>query len=104
MELIVRDDVNEPNIYLSNIKALNGLSAVSLGGGIRLTIASRISIIPIPSCNRKRMPTLMFSMRYRLMSCLHKRENDYAKNKKLTLAEQRMALLQSNPITYMKNA
>ena len=35
--------------YLSNIKALNGLSDVSAGGGILATIALRISIIPTPS-------------------------------------------------------
>lgn len=39
----------EKGLYLSKIKALNGLSAVSAGGGILVTIALRISVIPIPS-------------------------------------------------------
>ena len=50
--------VIKSNIYLSNIKALNGLSAVSLGGGIRSTIASRISVIPIPSYIREGTPNI----------------------------------------------
>ena len=38
------------SLYLSNIKALKGIAAVSWGGGTRSTIAFRISVIPIPSC------------------------------------------------------
>jgi len=38
------------SLYLSNIKALKGIAAVSRGGGTRSTIAFRISVIPIPSC------------------------------------------------------
>ena len=48
-----QEEVVKSNIYLSNIKALNGLSAVSLGEGIRSTIALRISVIPIPSYKRE---------------------------------------------------
>lgn len=35
--------------YLSNIRALKGLSAVSFGDGILWTMAFKISIMPIPS-------------------------------------------------------
>jgi hypothetical protein len=86
-------------MHLSNIKALNGLSAVSLGGGIRSTIALRISVIPIPSYKREGMPILLLSMRYRLMPNVRYKDKI---NEKLTLAEQNMALLQSNPTTYIK--
>ena len=57
--------VIKSNIYLSNIKALNGFSAVSLGGGIRSTIASRISVIPIPSYIREGTPNIYI---YRLFT------------------------------------
>jgi len=35
--------------YLSNIRALKGCEAVLRGGGTLSTIASRISVIPVPS-------------------------------------------------------
>jgi hypothetical protein len=67
-----QEEVVKSNIYLSNIKALNGLSAVSLGEGIRSTIALRISVIPIPSYKREGTQKniyinylLQFSLKYR---------------------------------------
>lgn len=41
-------------MYLSNIRALSGLSAFSCGGGTFLTMAVRISVMPIPSLKEKK--------------------------------------------------
>lgn len=46
-------------IYLSNINALSGLSAVLRGGGTLSTIAFKISVIPIPSYKRIKMRKIL---------------------------------------------